>query len=279
MNLKIKLCIAIIFAFLFGFIAYAGYKFPSYVGYVNDFANVIGPINKGRIGSLAKSLKQKTGAELAVVTIKSSSPLDSKTYAVELFKEWGIGEKGKDNGILILAAIDDRRVEIEVGYGLEGIITDGFSGRVLDEKLVPYFKKGEYGQGLYETALVIAEKIEKEYDPKAPVTRHNKMFESIILWALILFYVIAFIISFRTGGKKNNVIFGSFLGAILGFVFAGIFGLFFGAVFGAIIANNGYYYYGGGMYGGGFGGGSFSGGGFGGFSGGASGGGGAGRSW
>ncbi len=260
-------------------------KFPSPSGAVNDTAGVIGPVNRSNIERLAASLKEKNGSELAVVTIKTAAPLDAKTYAVRLFKEWGIGEKGKDNGVLILAAIEDRRIEIEVGYGLEGIITDGFSGRVLDEKVLPQFKKGDFGQGLYEGALAISGKVAEEYDPSAPVKRAGGGQAFYLLLALLGVFIISLVVSVRFGEKAVRGVVSAFVGALLGFVFAGIAGIFIGAIMGVIAARGGFgggssRGFGGGFYGGGFGGrGGFGGGGFGGFSGGGSGGGGAGRSW
>ncbi len=76
--------------------------------------------------------------------------------AVELFERWGIGQKGKDNGLLLLVAVRERRLRIEVGYGLEGIITDARAGRVRDQYLLPHFKRGEYGRGLLLASAALA---------------------------------------------------------------------------------------------------------------------------
>jgi len=116
-------------------------EFPKPAGFVNDFAKVIDSATRGKLEELAKDLESKTSAEMAIVTIQTSAPLDPKMYAVKLFEKWGIGKKGKDNGVLMLAAMKERRVEIEVGYGLEGTLTDQFCGQVLDEFVIPYFKE------------------------------------------------------------------------------------------------------------------------------------------
>lgn len=256
----------------------ADIKFPSPAGAANDYAKVIGPVNISNIERLAASLRSKNGAELAVVTVKTTAPLDAKTYAVELFKKWGIGQKGKDNGVLVLAAIEDRRIEIEVGYGLEGILTDGYCGRVIDEKILPSFKKSDYGQGLYAGASELAAKVIKEYDPSAPVKNKGAIAGYLVLSAFLVF-IAAILISVKFGEKAVRGVVSAFVGAILGFVFAGILGIFIGAIMGVIASRGGFNGFSGGFYGGGFGGGSSFGGGFGGFSGGGSGGGGAGRSW
>ncbi len=280
---KILLCIAALVLFC-PVVLSSDVKFPSPTGAVNDFAKVIGPVNSSKIEKLAASLKAKNGSELAVVTIKTTAPLDAKTYAVELFKKWGIGQKGKDNGVLILAAIEDKRVEIEVGYGLEGILTDGFSGRTLDDKVIPYFKSGDFGQGLYEGAATLAAKVAREYDPSAPMKKRQGFNAGYLFLLFFLLFLAALIISARFGEKAVRGVVSAFVGAMLGFVFAGIIGIFIGAIMGIVFSRGGFtsgpFVGGGGLYGGGFGGGRGSfGGGFGGFSGGGSGGGGAGRSW
>jgi len=258
----------------------ADIKLPSPVGYVNDFANVIDGASTARINSLARSLNVKKGAELAVITVKTTAPLDINTYAVKLFEKWKLGQKGKDNGLLIVAAIEDKKIKIETGYGLEGIITDGFSGRVLDESVIPSFKSGKYGEGLYLGASAISEKITKEYDPAAPVKKKKGISLYVILLA-VLIMISGLLFSARYGEKVMRSVIAGFIGAILGFVFANIVGSIIGAIMGVIAANG--EMKGGGFYGGGFGsfgdGGFGGGGGFGGFSGGGSGGGGAGRSW
>ena len=124
-------------------------------GYVNDFAQVIDPGTRSDILQLLTSLEKKTSVEIAVVTLATTAPLDSKSYAVELFNKWGLGKKGYDNGALILFVKDDKRIEVEVGYGLEDILTDGYIGRTLDENAIPFFKKGKYAEGLYMLSTII----------------------------------------------------------------------------------------------------------------------------
>ncbi|MCD6115609.1 TPM domain-containing protein [bacterium] len=132
-------------------------------GFVNDFANVVSADYRTKIEALAREIKQKTGAELAVVTVRSLEGESIDTYTSALFQKWGIGQKSKDNGILVLLAVSDRKVRIEVGYDLEGAITDGTSGKILDTYGVPFFNKGDYGKGLFNTSLAIAGYVGREY--------------------------------------------------------------------------------------------------------------------
>lgn len=137
-----------------------GADFPRPSGWVVDAAGVLTAGEQQQIEAIAQSLKDSTGAELAVVTVTSTDGLGSKAYAVELFERWGIGEKGKDTGVLLLLVTgDERSVEIEVGYGLEPIITDGAAGRILDEHVVPALRDGQPGHALTAGAEAIAERV------------------------------------------------------------------------------------------------------------------------
>jgi len=138
-------------------------QFPQPKGYVNDFANVIPPSQEQQINRICLELKQKTGAQIADVTIQTLGDNYIEDYAVRLFEKWGIGEKGKDNGVLVLNAIRERKIRIEVGYGIEGIIPDGKAGRIRDQYLLPYLKKEDFGTGHLYTVAAIAKEIANEY--------------------------------------------------------------------------------------------------------------------
>jgi uncharacterized protein len=125
-------------------------------GWVNDFAGIIDPRSAERLVSLAGEVNQKTGAEIAIVTIKSLEGDSLEDFSTRLFKHWGIGKKGQDNGILILVAYDERKIRIEVGYGLEALINDAFAGGIIREAMAPDFKAGNYGAGILEGAAAIS---------------------------------------------------------------------------------------------------------------------------
>jgi uncharacterized protein len=251
-------------------------QFPEYTGYVNDLAKVIDPENTSKLKVLANKLKEDTGVELAVVTVKSTYPLDSKSYATQLFEKWGIGKKEKDSGLLVLFVRKDRRVEVEVGYGLEGIITDGFAGEVLDKYALPAFKNKDYGTGLYMASLAFYSRITKEYSshPQSKLEQINLNLYSVLLAISVI--ILIGILSIL-GGTMIGTLVSGLIGAGIGYFISGIAGILFGFIIGVIISTGGYYGGFGGGWGGGFGGGG--GGGFGGFGGGRSGGGGAGRSF
>ena len=134
---------------------------PQPTNWVNDFANVLDGAYENKINYLIAELDQKTTAEIAVVTVDSIAPYDEKEYARLLFDSWKPGKKGKDNGVLVLLAVKERRWRIETGYGVEGILPDGLCGEIGRNYMVPYFKNGNYSEGLYAGVTAIANVIAK----------------------------------------------------------------------------------------------------------------------
>lgn len=139
------------------------YPEPTKTFYVNDFADVIDSETEQNITSVnLRYEKTKERPQIVVVTVDSLQGLDEKTYAVELFKKWEIGNKEYNNGLLILLAIKERRIKIETGYGLEGAITDAQAGRILDSS-TGYLSSGDYSRGIESIFLQLANKVNEEY--------------------------------------------------------------------------------------------------------------------
>src|ERR1700691_4306657 len=111
--------------------------------YVNDFAGVLDAATQARLNDLCQQVDQKAHAQISVVTVKSLDGQDAVSYAVALYQKWGIGTKGKDHGVLILLATQDRKYQIQVGYGLEPILPDGKVGG-FGREAVPLLKNGDY---------------------------------------------------------------------------------------------------------------------------------------
>lgn len=224
-------------------------------GFVNDFAGIIDTATESKLDRLLTSFEQSTTIEISVVTVPSLNEIHVADYANILFKEWGIGKKGKDNGLLILVAPVEREMWIEVGYGLEAVVNDAAAGRVYRDVMVPRFKDGDFGGGILSGVLATIDRLNSKLSlgfnaqsagiaaselAKFPQQTQKRSIVSLI-FKLIL--VVLFILIFI----KNPL--------------AGLFLLGMG------------------RGGGGFSGGGFGGGGFGGFGGGGSGGGGAGGGW
>jgi uncharacterized protein len=147
----------IIGCFLFlGSASWAQDKFPDPLGYVSDFAGVISDPDEARMTAIIAELQEKTTAEMAVVTMPDIGGQSEELYANKLFAAWGIGTKGKDNGILLLVAIKERRFRIETGYGLEGILPDGLLGQIADQRIIPHLRQNQYGPGLLAGTTAIA---------------------------------------------------------------------------------------------------------------------------
>lgn len=128
-------------------------------GFVFDFASVINSADRAAIERTLGALEAQTTADVKVVTIPSLRGGQIDDFANRLFERWGIGKKEKDNGILLLAAIEDRKVRIEVGYGLEPTLPDAATGRLLDAAVLPAFRRGDYSGGLRAGAEAIAAKL------------------------------------------------------------------------------------------------------------------------
>jgi uncharacterized protein len=130
--------------------------YPAPRGLINDFADIIPPAYEERMDSLAREVLQKADAALTVVTLKDIGGADIDEFANRLYERWGVGKKGEDRGVMILVALKERRIRIEVGYGLEGVIPDGLAGQIRDQAIVPYLKKNEFGPGLFNGLSVLA---------------------------------------------------------------------------------------------------------------------------
>jgi len=128
-------------------------------GYVTDEAGIVGERVHAALEGVMTELQQKAGAQVAVVTVSSLNGRDIAEVVEKLFNEWGVGDKAKDNGVLLLVAPAERKARIEVGYGLEGLIPDGRAGRILDEQAVPRFRAGDMEGGVVATAVTLAQVI------------------------------------------------------------------------------------------------------------------------
>ncbi len=236
-------------------------EIPEFQGYVSDYAQLLSPQMQEKLTALLRELEQKTTAQIAVLTVKTTKPYDDFQYALKVFDSWQIGQKGKDNGALFFVASEDRRVRILTGYGLEGVLPDGKVGAILDEFVLPEFRQGRFDEGIYKgvwaVALVIAKDAGVELTGEAPVDI-ERLPDGISPLALVIALIVIFFVAslIMRGARRAHR-----TSSIPWWVWmAGMGGSGGRSSFG------------------GFGGG-FSRGGFGGFGGGRTGGGGAGRGW
>ncbi len=232
-------------------------------GYVSDFAHVIDPASKAQLENYCATVEQATGAQIALVTITSLQGEPIEDVANTVFRGWGVGQKGKNEGILLLLATGDRRNRMEVGYGLEPILPDGFVGSVLRE-MRPALRQERYGEAMMAAAETIGATIAKSKNVTLTAQLPRRMRpdnNDWIPWPVIIGGVFLLIWLSRRGGPR-------------GYGGGGGGGFLPGIILGDAMSRNSW----GGRGSGGFGG-SDSGGGFGGFGGGDSGGGGASSDW
>lgn len=204
---------------------------PRPQGPVADYAKVIDAGYQAKITAASKELRQKTGVLVVVATLPSLDGETIEEAASRLLRAWGMGQKGVDKSVLILVAKAERRVKIEVGYGLEGVLTDAYSGQIRDQVLVPHLHEGRFGQGLYEGLAAIAHlvatdaKVELSGLPQPRVTyRQQSGYGSWGAWGVVIFLVLLYIFAkaFRGGGFSGGGGLGGFLtGLMVGSIFGG----------------------------------------------------------
>ncbi len=178
----VLLSISFVFLLLASTIQAAEDVFPKPKGAINDFAGVIPEKYLIPMENIATEVLEKTQTAIVVATMPSIGDNELNDYANSLYQAWGIGKKGEDKGVLIFLTIKERRIRIETGYGVEGILPDGLTGEILDGYAVPNFKNGDYGKGLYETLTAIAIVVAKDANvaigskvppPKRAATRNE----------------------------------------------------------------------------------------------------------
>ena len=139
---------AALMAALFAIVPAFAINFPALTGRVVDQANILQPDTRVAIEQKLADLETKSGIQLVVATVTSLEGQEVEPYANELFRKWGLGEKQKNNGVLLLVAPNERRVRIEVGYGLEGTLTDALSKVIISNAMTPRFKAGNFSEGI-----------------------------------------------------------------------------------------------------------------------------------
>ena len=133
--------------------------FPDASGYVNDFTKTLSDNWINQTEQLVQNVEEETSCEIVVAVINSLEGYSIEEYAAGLFNEWGIGKKDKDNGVLLLVALSDRKLRIEVGYGLEGVITDLQANLIIEEVIIPRFSSNKYESGIYNGVIAIVNTI------------------------------------------------------------------------------------------------------------------------
>lgn len=234
---------------------------------VNDFGNMLAPFQRQALEQKIRNYNDSTSSAIVIVTVDDLQGYDIAEVALKYLRDWGIGTKDKNNGVLILVSKSDRKARIETGYGMEGVLPDILAKQIIDDRMIPFFKQNDYYRGFDNTVDAIIQAAAGEYkaNPKNQNTGGKPSVGSIIL-LVVIFIIILKLFSGGGGGGGGSYMSrkGSkdYLGGLPWFLLGNLLG-------------------GGGRGDGGFGGGGggFGGGGFGGFGGGSGGGGGASGGW
>jgi uncharacterized protein len=200
---------AALFVLLAGGTLWAADKYPQPRGAVNDFANVIDQESSAKMEALAREVLQKTGTAVVVVTVPTiGEGEETSLYVNGLYKAWGIGKKGEDKGVLIFLTVKERKIRIETGYGVEGILPDGLVGEIRDKYLKPQLQAGNYGQAFYDTMYVLSSYIAKDANvelsesPAPQRSRARTEKKGFNVFGLILFLVAAALLLGTKGGRS-----------------------------------------------------------------------------
>ncbi len=166
---------------------FAGPAIPPARGHVNDTAGLLSPGARQQVESFLAGFARSDSTQIAVLTVPSLEGEDLEGYAIRVAQSWGIGQKGKDNGALLLVAKEERAVRIEVGYGLEDRLTDLLAGRIVDQEIVPRFKTGDFDGGVKAGVQAMVEATRGAYtgDPAARQKKQRFPYEALI-WLLFL---------------------------------------------------------------------------------------------
>jgi uncharacterized protein len=253
-----KLIAALFFSFVF--LSSFAQDFPAKPDkLVNDYTGTLSSAQIQQLEQKLVAFDDSTSTQIVVAILKSVGDYDINEYALGLGRKWGVGNAGKNNGIVILVALGDRKISIQTGYGLEGVLPDIYAKRIIENDIKPYFKSGDYYAGLESGTDAIIKYTKGEYKNEKPKTKGGGGIPSIFIILVIIVVIIIIAKKGGRGGGGSQVIGGRGVADAL----------FWSMLLG-----------GGRSSGGGWGGGgSSSGGGFGGFGGGSFGGGGSSGSW
>lgn len=204
--------------------------------YVNDYANVLSNATEQYIINANVDLNNKTKAQIVVVTVNDLEGKSIETYATELFRKFGIGDKNLNNGVLLLCSTGDRMFRVEVGYGLEGALPDGKTGRIQDEYIIPYLRDDNYDEGIKNGFSAVLKEVCKEYDITIPgaetaqkgqsIEDKQSTFTGIFIISMITSIILKGIIEERDKKNKSiiKIVYVIFV-AVISFIILRIFSL------------------------------------------------------
>ncbi|EJF79776.1 hypothetical protein MCO_00938 [Bartonella sp. DB5-6] len=206
---------ALYLVIVLGSVTYSQTKFPPLTGYINDVAHLLDNVTKKNLTEKLAALEEQTGDQIVIVTLPTLSGNNIETYSNSLFRTWGLGQKQINNGVLLVIAPNEREVRIEVGYGLEGELTDAMSSVIINNFVLPNFREGNYQKGIVEAVHAIIKvitendsdfsfRIKEKAKTVAEKRKQAEQEEMVIntIMFLILFVIVALPIFAMIFGKK-----------------------------------------------------------------------------
>ena len=217
----VRLCLALV---LWGVVNIAqALTFPALSGRVVDQAGMLDATARAQISQMLEAHEQASGEQLVVVTVADLQGSTIEDYGYQLGRAWGIGQKGKDNGALLLVAKDERRVRIEVGYGLEDRLTDAQSSIVINSIILPAFKQGNFSAGIQAGAAAMVQVLGGDPLAQPEQRAASEHGRQQLPWPLFLFLIVVVVLIVRGsgggrggGGGGRSVLNGAILGSVLG---------------------------------------------------------------
>jgi len=197
--------IAVAAALLWFAVAAVAQTFPALTGRIVDQANVISADARRTIEPKLVDLETKSGIQLVVATVNSLEGQEIEPYANALFRKWQLGEKTKNNGVLLLVAPKERRVRIEVGYGLEGTLTDALSKVIIVNAITPRFKAGDFSDGILrgvDDIITVLTTDASEWEKRPSLRLDNQPASDPINWVIILIVIVVIILLFVSPGFR-----------------------------------------------------------------------------
>jgi uncharacterized protein len=208
-----------IFFTLLLFSAAAQRKVPAHGGvWVHDEAEILSPQVEAQMEAILKAHRDSTSTQIAVLLIPSLEGDDIDSYALRVSEEWKLGQEKKDNGVLFLVSMQEKQMRIEVGYGLEGVLTDALSGRINRNEVAPYFRQGKYEEGIQAGLIAIIQSVQGTYVNDSPVVNKRKGRSPIGTLIFIVILIIAMSRKNRGGGGGSG---GYWTAAMMGSMLGG----------------------------------------------------------
>ncbi len=193
---------------------WAAPEFPELTGRVVDNANLMTAAQRQSLSQALASAEQNTSNQVVVVTLADLQGYEIADYGYQLGRHWGIGSKESDNGVLLIVAPNDRKVRIEVGYGLEGVLTDALSSVIIQQEILPAFRQGQFYGGIQAGVTAIQAAIKGEYQgERQPRDKPSGLKALLILIGMV---VVTFLLSFGGGGGRGGRRGGMFMPVLLG---------------------------------------------------------------